>query len=280
MKMPRRIVFVRHGESEANVIQKTDKRGDDIHTPKAEGVRGRIDYKQRLSLKGREQARMAREWIIRHIGDLSTFDSFFVSDFYRARETAAIISALHPDIAWEIDDRLGERSWGAHGPLTIEERQMIYAVTGRLMDEDPFHAAFEGGESIWSVKNERIRNLMSTWVREQDGKQLLVVTHGDLIRAARVGFERILPEEFEAIEHDPAYSVRNCQVLEYSRLDPATGADAGKMQWRRITNPVNPSTSPDGGAWVQLRGKPRLTSAAILTGIETDSPQILVEGGS
>src|SRR5690606_26415311 len=82
-----------------------------------------------------------------------------------------------------------------HGPLTITERIESYGVTSMLMYGDPFHAAFEGGESIWGVKNDRIRNLMSTWAREQDGKRILVVAHGDLIRAARGGFERIITEE-------------------------------------------------------------------------------------
>lgn len=201
MGMPNHIVFIRHGESEANVIQKRDKRGEDVTTQESLAVRRRIDYKQRLSKKGAEQVMQARNWINKNICEVGKFDSYFVSSFFRARETAAYISANNPEIKWEIDDRLAERNWGVHGPLTIAERKERYEVTDKLMYEDPFHAAFEGGESIWGVKNERIRNLMNTWVREQDGKKILIVTHGDLIRAARVGIERILPEEFETKEN-------------------------------------------------------------------------------
>lgn len=275
MGMPNHIVFIRHGESEANVVQKRDKRGEDVTTRESLSVRERIDYKQRLSKKGIEQAIQAREWINKNLDDVGKFDAYFVSSFYRARETAATISANNPEIKWEIDDRLAERNWGVHGPLTIAERKELYEVTEKLMCGDPFHAAFEGGESIWGVKNERIRNLMNTWAREQDGKKILVVTHGDLIRAARVGFERILPEEFESIENNPVYKVKNCQILEYSRLNPFTGEDEGKIKWRRITNPVEPETSPDNGEWIELRGKPKMSSKEILEKLEKDSPNLI-----
>lgn len=277
MGMPNLIVFIRHGQSEANVVQHRDKRGEDVTTQENTAVRGRTDYKQRLSKKGVEQAKQTREWINKNICAVGKFDSYFVSSFFRARETAATISANNPEIKWEIDDRLAERNWGVHGPLTIAERKKFYEVTNKLMYDDPFHAAFEGGESIWGVKNERIRNLMNTWAREQDGKKILIVTHGDLIRAARVGFERILPEEFEAIEGNPIYKVKNCQILEYSRLNPFTGQDEGKIKWRRISNPTEPETSPDNGEWIELRGKPKMSSSEILENIEKDAPKLINE---
>lgn len=277
MGMPSQIVFIRHGESEANVIQRWDKEGKDVMTAESLAVRERADYKQRLSQKGITQAIQAREWLNKNIYEVGKFDSYFVSSFFRARETAAIISANKPDVKWEIDDRLAERNWGVHGPLTIAERKKAYDLTDKLMSNDPFHAAFEGGESIWGVKNERIRNLMGTWAREQDGKRILVVTHGDLIRAAKVGFERILPEEYETIENNPAYKVTNCQCLEYSRFNPTTGQDEGKIMWRRISNPTAPETSPDGGKWVELRGKPKVNSNEILDKIKNDAPNLIID---
>ena len=277
MGMPSHIIFVRHGESEANVIQARDKRGEDMTTQENEAVRERTDYKQRLSKKGIAQATRAREWINNNIGDVGKFDTYFVSSFYRARETSAIISANNPEVRWEIDDRLAERNWGTHGPLTIAQRKELYEITEKLMYDDPFHAAFEGGESIWGVKNERIRDLMSTWVREQEGKKILVVTHGDLMRAARVGFERILPEEFEDIENNPVYKVKNCQILEYSRHNPFTGKDEEKIKWRRITNPTDPDTSPDNGDWVKLHGKPKMSSNEIFEQLKKDSPNLIKE---
>lgn len=275
MSLPNHIIFIRHGESEANVVQKRDKLGVDVTTPENSAVRERTDYKQRLSKTGREQAAQARAWINRNIGNVGDFDAYFVSSFYRARETAAILSLDHPDVKWEVDDRLAERNWGAHGRLTITERRELYKITDKMMADDPFHVAFEGGESIWGVKNDRIRNLMETWAREQDGKKIIVVTHSDLMRAARVGFERILPEEFEAIESNPVYKVKNCQILEYSRIHPLTGNDEGKIKWRRITSPIEPETSPDNGQWMELRGKPKLSGSEMLEIIERDAPGLI-----
>jgi broad specificity phosphatase PhoE len=273
--MPNRIVFIRHGESEANIVQKLDKRGESVISAEGLAVRKRADYRQRLSKKGITQAIQAREWVNKNIYEIGKFDSYFVSSFFRARETAAIISANNEEIKWEIDDRLAERSWGVHGPLTIAEREKSYKETNELMSVDPLHIAFEGGESIWGVKNQRIRNLMGTWAREQNGKSILIVTHGDLMRAARVGFERILPEEFESIENNPVYKVKNCQCLEYSRFNPFTGQDEGKIKWRRITNSTEPETSPNNGNWIELRDKPKFSSKQMLEKIKKDAPNLI-----
>jgi broad specificity phosphatase PhoE len=275
MGMPNHIVFVRHGESEANVIQRRDKRGEDVDTVEAATVRERVDYRQRLSEAGIAQAGKAREWIDGHFG-IMNFDAYFVSSFFRARETAANISIDEPDIKWEIDDRLDERNWGAHGPLTRAERERLYPVTSRLMDDDPFHAAFEGGESIWSVKNDRVRDVLGTWSREQDGRSLLVVTHGDFIRSARVGIERILPEDYEAIENDPGHKIRNCTILHYARVNPDDADDVQpRITWRRMVYPASPERPADGGQWVRLSGKPRFNAQELLERIENHSPRVL-----
>ena len=47
MSMPNELVFVRHGQSEANVIQKADKSG--IRHEMEEHINDRPDWRQRLS---------------------------------------------------------------------------------------------------------------------------------------------------------------------------------------------------------------------------------------
>jgi broad specificity phosphatase PhoE len=279
MGMPNLITFVWHGESEANVIQKIDKNHGDVDTGEAIAVRDRLDYKQRLSVAGINQVKATRNWLINNIDGLTLntyFHTFLVSDFLRARETAAYLSIGCPDIYWEIDDRLGERSWGVHGPLSIEERERKYDITSKLMEADPYHAAFEGGESIQDVKNNRFRDLLDSWHREQEGKNILVVTHGDFIRAAMVGIERLLPEQFEDNEKNPDYKIRNCTILQYSRVNPKGAQDIrSKLTWKRMVFPASHEHAPDDGKWVELPGRPKQNSSELLENINRLAPNLL-----
>jgi broad specificity phosphatase PhoE len=179
------------------------------------------------------------------------------------------------NIQWEIDDRLGERSWGAHGPLTKEERERKFEITSKLMEADPYHAAFEGGESIQDVKNNRFRDLQDTWHREQDGKNILIVTHGDFIRAAMVGIERLLPEQFEENEKNPEYKIRNCTILQYSRVNPEDKTDVrSRLTWRRLISPIG-EPSPNNGEWIKLPRRPKQNSDELLANITALAKNLL-----
>lgn len=79
MAMPNELVFVRHGQSEANIIQKADKNGE-RHVMEQQ-INNRPDWQQRLSSLGIEQAKMARQWIERHLGGAASFDFKYVSPF-------------------------------------------------------------------------------------------------------------------------------------------------------------------------------------------------------
>ena len=81
MTMPLEIVFVRHGQSEANVVHKLDKDGDD--NPHIDTVNQRPDWKQRLSPKGIAQAKTAGQWIQDNLGGVASFNARYVSPFLR-----------------------------------------------------------------------------------------------------------------------------------------------------------------------------------------------------
>ena len=107
--MPRDLVFVRHGQSEANVVQSADKEGL-VHELR-DAISERPDWTQRLSRLGIEQARQAKEWIDLNLGGASSFDFRYFSPFLRTRETAAHIGGSDCG-DWIIEDRVVERSWG------------------------------------------------------------------------------------------------------------------------------------------------------------------------
>lgn len=100
MTMPREIVFVRHGQSEANVAQK--EVGPTMSQETINKVFRRPDWKQRLTDTGIEQAKVARDVINRKLGGLASFHALYVSPFVRTRETAAYMGGT---VCGRLDNR-------------------------------------------------------------------------------------------------------------------------------------------------------------------------------
>jgi phosphohistidine phosphatase SixA len=109
MAIPEHLVVVRHGQSEANIVQKRFK-----HDPAAIAPAGffdRHDSRMRLSATGRDQARAAGDWLRRN--RLATFDRFYVSPHARTAET----------------------DWGEFGVLNAAERADRFALSQKLKDQ-------------------------------------------------------------------------------------------------------------------------------------------------
>lgn len=274
MAMPNDLVFVRHGQSEANIIQKSDEHG--VSHEKEALVWDRPDWQQRLSPLGIEQAKQAKVWLDEHLGGVASFDLRYFSPFLRARETAAYVGG--PECGdWIIEDRMVERGWGAFGAVPTEERERVFAMTKKMYEQSPWYVRLDGGESRYEV-SDRFRDFIGTLHREAAGKRVLVVTHGDLIGIARYNIERMLPEQFEVMDDDPAQTIKNCSVVHYSRVNPADPADVrDKLTWRRMVRPTEPATSPFGGEWVELPSRPKYTGAELMAQAEI-APRILTDG--
>ncbi len=150
--MPRQagvsIVFVRHGESEAN-------------------VEGRIsDNPERvvnLTEKGRIQASLV---------DPGEIDIAFCSEFHRARQTAEIIFRRGPVL---VDGRINERKSGMDGRPVHEFNEMIL--------HDPVNFSPEGGESFIEEMT-RVRRFLDEMASLNQGKRVLAVSHENPILAA------------------------------------------------------------------------------------------------
>ncbi len=265
MAMPNHLIFVRHGQSEANVIQKRTDHGvsPDVTT----ALFARPDWRHRLSKRGIEQAQRAGEWIEQEMGSLAEFDALYVSPFVRTLETAAHIGG--PTLGgWTDDSRLVERGWGVYGKMSREQQKMQFPRTAAEKAANPLFTRLDGGESIFDVYA-RFRDFQSTLHREQAGKKVFVVTHGDFINAARYGIERMTPGEWESIDKEKAHKIRNCTILQYSRVNPLDETDIrDTIRWRRYIYPDMPDASPDGGQWIELPERRRYTGAELLEQVE------------
>ncbi|OGL23600.1 hypothetical protein A2791_02035 [Candidatus Saccharibacteria bacterium RIFCSPHIGHO2_01_FULL_46_30] len=269
MPMPNDIVFVRHGQSEANIIQKADKT-DQPHDAAA-SINDRPDWQQRLSSKGIAQAKAAKLWIDSNLGGAESFQGRYISPFLRTRETAAYVGGKLCG-EWTIDDRVVERSWGVYGIVPRAEQRSQFPLTSKLHAATPWYVRFDGGESMPDVYG-RFRDFQGTLHREKSGERVIVVSHGDFINVARYGIERMLPEQWEALDQDPTYVIRNCSIIHYSRVNPDDPDDIrDKLHWRRMIYPDAIHESPDGGNWVELPARQRFTGEELLRQVEFAPP--------
>ncbi len=262
MAAPETLVFVRHGESEWNIISRTFEDGRTMDVP--EDFMKVHDWQYRLSPKGVAQAEAVNRYLVNAYGDPAEyFDEHLVSPYIRPRETAAYVGGLA--CQWVIDDRLAERDWGIYNMVHPGEREKHFPHTERMREVSRLRWTPDGGESLTSGVLLRVQNLRNTLNLEQADKRVIAVTHGEFMWMVRYVIEGMLPEEWEAAHADKAQRLYNASLLMYTRANPEDPTDiAPNMRWRKIVCPWDESLSPFGGEWVELPGKRRFSGQQLL----------------
>lgn len=269
MSMPKRLVFVRHGQSEANVVHKAERNGE--YHPAHDAIYARHDWEHRLSEKGIEQAKTAGKWITKHIMPVDIFDRRYVSTYQRAIETALHIAG-EVDVQWYVDDRFRERDWGEFGATPYEERKLKFPYTINAQKSNSFYAGLNGGESLSDVQM-RVRDTYGTFHRDVPNGNVLVVSHGELITMNRYLIERLLPEEIIEIENDKSQEIKNCTIVDYSRVNPMDDQDVSEyISWMRMIYPYEEENSPFGGSWQKLQEKRLLSSSDLVQRLRKSPP--------
>ncbi len=266
MGMPRDLVFVRHGESEGNLVQRAFKYGEGIEIPPR--FMETHDWQYRLSPKGVEQAQAAGQWLSEQFGEVSeAFDERYVSPYIRTRETALHIGGAA--CQWLSDDRLPERDWGVYNSVLPSERAKHFPHSERMRSLSSLRWRPDGGEALMSEVLLRYRDWQETLHREQEDNRVIAVTHGEFMWVARYVIERMLPEEWEEADEDKAQRLTNCSILWYSRANPDDPEDVSKsLTWRKIIRPDDIDSSPFGGEWVKLQGKRRFSGDDLSAQVE------------
>ena len=168
------IYVVRHGETEWNAINK---------------VLGRTDIP--LNDRGIEQA----EEIARSLKDIK-IDVFLCSTLSRARQTADAISG-ETGMPYKTDDRLIEHDFGVFEGVNRFDAEYQKA-------KREYFVRYPGGESFFDLAA-RVYPL----IKELEGKNALLVTHGGICRIIRSYFEDMGNEEFVQ------FSQGNCEIRMY-----------------------------------------------------------------
>jgi broad specificity phosphatase PhoE len=246
MKWPKSITLVRHGQSAYNEL-KAEKQKSRIYADfvfeferrpssghaemLAATVRDRFalnvsDYETPLTDFGHSQALQTGEGL-RATSSLP--DVIFVSPYLRTRQTLEGMMEGWPELRGVKvipDDRIREKEhglshlyndWRVFHVFHPEQRELF-----KLMG--PYWYQFPQGESTSNVRD-RTRSITSTFIREYQGANVLVVTHHLTILSIRANYERLTPEQF--LELDEKQKPRNCGVTTYLG-DPNQGSD-GKL---------------------------------------------------
>lgn len=245
--LPLHIVLVRHGQSEGNVAIAHSKDGDDSDfTPE---FMNRHSTSLRLTEKGKQQVEATARWL-RESG-LTKFDRYYVSEYIRAVETAVHLGL--PGASWRIDSQLRELDHGLVDILPDAEKKKQYGEVLRLRSAQLFFGRWPAGESIADVCDRLRNNIVSTLHRECEGKRVIIVSHGDIMRCFRVIFERISAHEYHLLDQrDPReFKIGNGQVIHYTRENPEKPGDVRPyLTWVRSVNPYDPAYA--GHGWKEI----------------------------
>lgn len=260
MTMPIDLVLVRHGESEGNLANKLSRGGD--HSTFTEEFKRRHNSQLRLTDRGRDQAQAAGKWITGNIG--TTFDRFYVSEYARALETAALLNL--PEAIWYREFYLRERDWGQLDIMSHEERLQRFAEEMARRERDQFYWAPAGGESMANVCL-RLERVLDTLHRECQDKKVIVVCHGGIILSIRVRLERMPQRRFYRLDQSrEVYDViHNCQIIHYTRRDPVSGKLTKYVNWVRSVCPWDLSLSSN--EWQHIERK-KYTNGDLLSELE------------
>lgn len=211
---PKRLVLVRHGESEANKYLNQIIRGEIFSYP-PEFARLR-DWDIRLTPYGKEQALATGKYLEEKFG---LFDACFVSPQTRAKETFDSILEGYADKALagelkskgRIESRLREKDHGAVNFLSKEEikRFFPHEYDRREREGKLLYRAL-GGESWYDVKDLRVGSFLNSAYRDYHGGNILVVSHSIVITCFRMKLERL--DEAEILDLTKKEPIDNCGI--------------------------------------------------------------------
>ncbi len=265
--MPNNLVLIRHGESEGNIATTRSKHGD--HSAYQGEFLKRHSSLWRLSPKGIWQAQETGKWLREELR--LEFDRLYVSEYLRAMETAGHLNL--PGL-WYPEFYLRERNWGKLDRASIQEREEKFQEVMKEREVDSFYWTPPDGESLADVCL-RVDRVIQTLHRECDGKNVIIVCHGEVMWAFRVRLERMSQEVFHQLDssRSPLDRIHNCTAIHYTKTDPSSiGSSPGKyLEWMKILTPWDKMLSQAN--WSRITRK-RYSGQSLLQRVELVTPLV------
>ncbi|HMO16717.1 MAG TPA: histidine phosphatase family protein [Oligoflexia bacterium] len=229
--MPPLFTVLRHGQSEGNIME---------NCPEAAAKLADVPNNElRLTREGVQQAIYAGACLKEVFSsDGICRDKWpkvgFVSTFVRAKETAGY---LRLGIDWRTSPFLVERDWGHFERLSQEEQIRYKAGKKR----SPLYSTMPNGQSLAGLLTQNYL-FFSMLHREHSEHSVIATCHGERILTIRYMLERMDDKKFGEIVRSKAKSdkVRNCQILQYSRINPEDEDDVRQSYfWMRSFCPYD-----------------------------------------
>jgi 2,3-bisphosphoglycerate-dependent phosphoglycerate mutase len=167
MKEPSRIIIVRHGQSEGNIISTEDLSFFD-----------KPNHEFSLTKEGCSQATKTGIYLQEIYGE---FDAYFCSTFRRTQETIALLypPAIYPHIVPILDSRLNELMRGFWHTMTKDKLLKILPNEQLIRDrEGEYHYQPPAGQSCQDVEI-LIYSFMADLRENFAGKKILITGHGN-----------------------------------------------------------------------------------------------------
>ena len=189
---PKRIILIRHGESEANVNQY---------------LFGQVpDYTIELTQQGREQALEAGRRLKEIVGDEKMY--FYVSPFWRARSTFEGVAKAFPrgQFHYNEEPRLREQEWGY-----LRCNEEFDKICKERKEYGTFYYRIPGGEAgsdVYDRVNDFLGSMFRDFKHPKFPPNCVMVTHGLTIRLFIMRFFHLTVEEFEQM-----LSPANCDLV-------------------------------------------------------------------
>lgn len=197
MGWPRRLILVRHAESEGNVKSVNERAEFDVAT-----------HAYALTPRGRQQAAITGEYLRKRFP--TGLDIFYVSYYQRSKETMKI---MYPEIVPYEDPRLAEGQRGIWHTYTHEQIEESFSrESARKQREGLYHYRPPGGEN-WPDIELRIHSFLGTLSRDCDDQDVIIVVHGQWL----ILFQRLIHHFSinEAIEKYKSHVFENASVTIY-----------------------------------------------------------------
>jgi broad specificity phosphatase PhoE len=189
---PKRIILIRHGESESNVNRNI--------------LATKPDFAVNLTDKGKGQALEAGLKVKALVDEVSLIGRiwFYCSPFYRTRQTCQGLTKSFEAIKTKVieDPRLREQE---HTPRILKgEDYDMDSVSQERDDYGHFYYRFEGGESCADVYD-RVSDFLGTLYRDFEKREFpdvcCIVSHGMTNRVFLMRLLKYTVEEFEFLRN-------------------------------------------------------------------------------
>ena len=253
MSQPLTTTYVRHGQSEGNVVNK-----EPYTFP--ENYQGFPSNLYQLTRKGVAQSESAGKWIRDNIPSI---DAVFSSPSPRVLQTLEYSNILdHYGLECQIILRLIEQYWGSMDNAPYEKR-LEYELEFMKKTFDELSFVPPGGGETMAVCQLRMRDFHSMLCRQYSDQNVIVFTHGGIMEAHAADMLKIngLDFHFAATQKIRPFYIRNCQITQYTRQNPETDVISDKYTFFRSVCPWDPT---DEAVWEPIV-RPRYNQKSLST---------------